>query len=118
MLKQTEFYSRHYLLLLKIFACLAALMLGSFVLAPKASMQDEPEVITTANVAVVVNNSRMAGNYRPTPEPSKSTVRGRVFYEDTGRAVRRASIMLMGKNSGDGGGREVSGLTDNNGFFK
>jgi hypothetical protein len=93
-------------------------MLGSFVLAPKASMQDEPEVITTANVAVVVNNSRMAGNYRPTPEPSKSTVRGRVFYEDTGRAVRRASIMLMGKNSGDGGGREVSGLTDNNGFFQ
>lgn len=117
MSKQTEFGSRHYLFLLKFFACFAALLLGSFILAPKASMQDEPEVVTTSNVAVVVNNSRMAGNYRPTPEPPKSTVRGRVFYEDTGRAVRRASIMLMAKNLG-GGGREVSGLTDNNGYFQ
>lgn len=61
-----------------------------------------------------VVNRMSNGNYRPTPEPPKSTVRGRVFYEDTGRAVKRTSIMLMGK----GGGRELSGLTDNNGVFE
>lgn len=67
-----------------------------------------------ANVAVVVNSNAI-GNYRPTPEPPKSTVRGRVFYEDTGRPVKRASVMLMGK---EGGGREASGLTDGNGYFQ
>ena len=63
---------------------------------------------------MVGNKMMMNGNYRPTPEPPKSTIRGRVFYEDTGRAVKRTSIMLMGK----GGGRELSGLTDNNGVFE
>lgn len=47
--------------------------------------------------------------------PANSTVRGRVFYEDTGRAVKRASIMLVSKGSG---GRESSGLTDANGLFQ
>jgi 5-hydroxyisourate hydrolase-like protein (transthyretin family) len=108
MLKQTELNSRHYLFLLKVSACFLALLFGSLLLVPKASMQDE-EVVVVNNMNVRVN-----GNYRPTPEPPKSTVRGRVFYEDTGRAVKRASIMLMGK----GGGREVSGLTDNNGNFQ
>ena len=113
MSKNPEFNSRHYLFLLKISACFAGLMLGSFILAPQASMQTETRTVSS-NVAVVVNNSVMTGNYRPTPEPPKSTVRGRVFYEDTGRAVKRTSIMLMGK----GGGREMSGLTDNNGNFQ
>ena len=111
MSKQIVINARHQLFLLKVSACFLGLLLGSFVLAPKVSMQEEPEV--------VMSNSMMNGNYRPTPEPPKSTVRGRVFYEDTGRAVRRASIMLMGKNAaGGGGGREFSGLTDNNGFFQ
>ena len=103
MLKQTEFNSRHYLFLLKVAACFLGLLFGSLMLVPKASMQN-------ANVVNRMSN----GNYRPTPEPPKSTVRGRVFYEDTGRAVKRTSIMLMGK----GGGRELSGLTDNNGVFE
>ena len=103
MLKQTEFNSRHYLFLLKVAACFLGLLFGSLMLVPKASMQN-------ANVVNRMSN----GNYRPTPEPPKSTVRGRVFYEDTGRAVKRTSIILMGK----GGGRELSGLTDNNGVFE
>lgn len=53
--------------------------------------------------------------YTEQQEPANSTVRGRVFYENTGRAVRRASIMLMSK---DAGRSEFSGLTDNNGYFQ
>ena len=108
MLKQTDLNSRHYSLLLKISTCFLGLLFGSWMLVPKASMQNG-EVVTVTNSV-----NAMSGNYLPTPEPPKSTVRGRVFYEDTGRAVKRASIMLMGK----GGGREVSGLTDNNGVFQ
>ncbi len=108
MSKKSKLNSRHYLFLLKAAACFAGLLLGSFLLAPKAQMQDDDVVITSSNAMV------MNGNWRSTPEPPKSTVRGRVYYEDTGRAVKRTSIMLMGK----GGGREASGLTDNNGNFQ
>ncbi len=47
-----------------------------------------------------------------TPEPAKSTLRARVFYEDTGRPVKRMSVMLI---SNGRGGRESSGTTDGNG---
>lgn len=107
MSKKSELNARHYLFLLKAAACFAGLVFGSFLLTPTARMQDGDAGI--ANRAMVMN-----GNYRPTPEPPKSTVRGRVYYEDTGRAVKRTSIMLMGKE----GRREVSGLTDNNGVFQ
>jgi len=112
MSKNSAFNSRQYIFLIKVTACFAGLLLGSFILAPKVSMQDEtgPVVSNTR----IMTNSMMNGNYQPTPEPPKSIVRGRVFYEDTGRAVKRTSIMLMGK----GGGRELSGLTDNNGNFQ
>jgi Carboxypeptidase regulatory-like domain len=49
-------------------------------------------------------------------EPANTTIRGRVYYEDTGRAVKRASIMLMPKTMG--GGPEFSGITDSNGNFQ
>lgn len=49
-------------------------------------------------------------------EPANTTIRGRVYYEDTGRSVKRASIMLMPK--GLGGGREFSGITDADGNFQ
>ena len=103
MLNQNDLNTRQYLFLLKVSACLLGLLGGSLLLAPKASTQN-------ANVVNRVSN----GNYRLAPEPPKSTVRGRVFYEDTGRAVKRTSIMLMQKS----GGRELSGLTDNNGVFE
>jgi Carboxypeptidase regulatory-like domain len=48
----------------------------------------------------------------PTPDPANSTLRARVFYELTGRPVRRTSVMLMSRS---GGGREASGITDANG---
>ncbi len=51
----------------------------------------------------------------PTPAPM-STVRGRIFYADTSRPVRRATIMLM-KDTISGPG-EKSGLTDNEGNFE
>lgn len=104
-----ELNSRHRLFLLKVLACLAGLLGGSFLLAPQARMQDEPKVITS-------NRMMINSNYQATPEPLRSTVRGRVFYEDTGRAVKRTSLLLM--VMGENGGREVSGLTDNNGVFE
>lgn len=60
------------------------------------------------------NANIRAANAAPMPEPLLSTVRGRVIYEDTGRPVRRAGIVLMGFK----GGREKAGLTDNNGVFE
>jgi hypothetical protein len=49
----------------------------------------------------------------PTPAPT-SVVRGRVFYAETSRPVRRASIMLVSQ----GGPGEAGGLTDNEGNFE
>ncbi len=46
------------------------------------------------------------------PQAAKTTLRARVYYEDTGRSVRRTSVMLMPV---EGGGRDVSGITDNDG---
>jgi Carboxypeptidase regulatory-like domain len=47
---------------------------------------------------------------------ANTTIRGRVYYEDTGRSVKRASIMLMSKPGN--GGREFSAITDSNGNFQ
>lgn len=56
-----------------------------------------------------------AGRGSGGPEkPSASTVRGRVFYAETSRPVRRASIMLVSER----GPGEASGLTDNEGNFE
>ncbi|HRI03900.1 MAG TPA: carboxypeptidase-like regulatory domain-containing protein [Pyrinomonadaceae bacterium] len=46
------------------------------------------------------------------PVSAKTTLRARVYYEDTGRSVRRTSVMLMPI---EGGGRDLSGITDNEG---
>ncbi|MDQ3800956.1 MAG: carboxypeptidase-like regulatory domain-containing protein, partial [Acidobacteriota bacterium] len=54
-----------------------------------------------------------------TPTPAASNVRGRVFYADTGRPVKRAPIMLMGEKGFSGGPRSMrSALTDNDGNFQ
>ena len=114
--KQTVFGSRQTLLVGKTLACLFGLTLLGLLFAPqKATMQNANKTIT--NAGVTANKiARMANAMAmPTPEPPKSTVRGRVFYEDTGRNVKRASIMLMGK---DMRGREISALTDNDGNFE
>lgn len=46
--------------------------------------------------------------------PENSTIRGRVFYQNTGRPVRRSSIVLLPEKNG----KDYSGLTDSNGYFE
>lgn len=49
-----------------------------------------------------------------TPEPANSTLRARVYFEDTGRPVRRTNVMLAAMGStGPGGARNA--LTDDEG---
>lgn len=64
----------------------------------------------TRTTAVMSNSS--ITNSKP---ESTSVVRGRVIYEDTGRAVRRTSISLM---SLKGSGVAKSAITDDNGAFE
>lgn len=45
----------------------------------------------------------------PTPEAANSTLRARVYYENSGRPVRRTNVLLMSANEGP---REIAGLTD------
>lgn len=106
------------LFIIKTAACFFGLLLGFFILSPKASMQNEPPPppMPMTNTAVVVNTNTWMGNYKPTPEPPKSIVRGRVIYADTGRAVRRAGLMLMSMKGA--GSREVTGLTNERGEFE
>jgi hypothetical protein len=124
MSKQTELNSRFYFFFVKSAACLFGLLLGFFILAPKVSMQDDDVTTTTnANVPVTSNsmmnsNMGMMSNYKPTPEPPKSTIRGRVIYADTGRAVRRAGLMLLSAKNMDGGGKDNAGLTNELGEFE
>ncbi len=51
---------------------------------------------------------------QPTPLLANSTLKARVYYEQTGRPVKRTSVLLMTK---DGGPREASGITDANGML-
>ncbi len=52
-------------------------------------------------------NTSVAGP-QPTPLPAKTTLKARVYYEDTGRPVRRMAVMLLPQSSGG----EFSGVTD------
>ncbi len=83
MSKQLKLNSPQTLFIIKTAACFFGLLLGLFVVSQKASMQDDeppPPMPMSANTAVVVmSNGRTMGNYKPTPEPPKSTVRGRVI---------------------------------------
>lgn len=110
MSKQTESNSRYYIFAVKTTACFFSLLLGIFIFAPKASMQDESVMVATNS------NIRVMSNYKPTPEPPKSTIRGRVIYADTGRAVRRAGLLLLSAKGS--GGKENAGLTNELGEFE
>jgi 5-hydroxyisourate hydrolase-like protein (transthyretin family) len=67
----------------------------------------------------VVAHTQRAKNAQQNQPPANTTVRGRVFYADTGRAVRRAVVMLLpAEKGGGGGGREFSGITNSSGEFE
>lgn len=113
MSKKSELSLRQNLFIIKVLFCISGLFLGGLMFLPTASMQNSNKM--SSNRAMVNSNYRMMSNMPPTPEPPKATVRGRVFYEDTGRVVKRASIMLVTKDSR---GRELTGLTDGSGNFQ
>jgi 5-hydroxyisourate hydrolase-like protein (transthyretin family) len=96
----------------RVLLCVSALALGFWILTPSASMQDEEAEIRTAPLS----NANVSANYQPAPE-RVSTVRGRIFYGDTGRPLRRAGFILL-SSSGMGGGREFSGVTNERGEFE
>ncbi|HEX9962169.1 MAG TPA: carboxypeptidase-like regulatory domain-containing protein, partial [Pyrinomonadaceae bacterium] len=128
---------------LKIFLCFSGLLFGFAVLTETAFLQDTPpRAVNTANAANTAatprpkkkgsaNTNATVGRQdaktvsnmsinavQPAPVPDNSTVRGRVFYADTGRAVKRAPIMLMREKGSGGPGNMATGLTDNDGNFR
>ncbi|MBS1797613.1 MAG: carboxypeptidase regulatory-like domain-containing protein [Acidobacteria bacterium] len=117
-------------LILKITLCSAALILIALTLTPKASLQTNANVAAT-NAARVSNarptprrSPRASSNaasveYPPTPAPAPlSTIRGRVYYADTGRAVKRCMVMLMRDDGSGGPGGAPSAITDGEGAFQ
>lgn len=101
----------------RVFCCITALALGFWILTPTASMQDEEVEIQTAPPAKMGNSANDSANYQPVPERT-STVRGRIFYGDTGRPLRRAGFILLSLQGTGGGGREFSGVTNERGEFE
>lgn len=61
-------------------------------------------------VGIGAQNANVVGSTDITP-PARSTLRARVFYEDTGRPVKRMSVILFSKERS----REAYGVTDANG---
>jgi len=78
--------------------------------------------IRMVSVFCVILSAIAAASAQPTkqpvdiPKPARSVVKAFVYFEDTGRPVKRTSVLLMPANrEGGGGGREASGVTDNGG---
>jgi hypothetical protein len=84
---------------------------------PRPTTRKTNSNLSTANVTSGYVESNMMPIPTPTPL-ANSTVRGRVFYADTGRAVKRASIMLMDDSAENGPGSSPSGVTDGDGYFQ
>ncbi len=125
-------------LVLRCVLCLLALPVIVSVFTSKASLQNTNSAANTARVAnenVVkkktpprkpsnrpanarVNSSNTSSDKMDPTPLANSTIRGRVYYADTGRAVKRTMIMLM-KDDGSGGpGSSSSALTDGEGYFQ
>lgn len=69
-----------------------------------------------ANTGVVTNNN---GNISSeTDERGRSSVRGRVVYDDTEQPVRRARLMLMPIKNGGSGRSEFTAVTNMHGEFR
>ena len=124
---------------IKVLLCSLGLFLGGLILAPKAHLQNNTAVANAvpntrptprarknvnaaanaiANIKTAIREIDPTLEPPPTPLPATSTIRGRVFYSDTGRAVKRGSIMLMNENVDDGPGSSPSAITDALGYFQ
>jgi hypothetical protein len=125
----------------RLLLCSLGLTLGFSILTAKASLQNRTTVANTNAVPNIkpptprptrrTSNSNSSANTAanlttlanmmpaPTPTPpANSTVRGRVFYADTGRAVKRSPIMLMSENTDEGPASSPSTITDAEGYFQ
>lgn len=117
--------------ILRIALLLLLLPLFISIFTSKASLQNANVTVRAVNTNVRTSRSprpsprtytnSAANTYRPsvpepTPTPANSTVRGRVFYADTGRAVKRASLTLMQEEGGRSGA--FPALTDGDGVFQ
>jgi hypothetical protein len=79
-------------------------------------------ILSILSISYAQNANRpanaVAGPPKPipmsTPIPQFSVIKGRVYYEDTGRPVKRTNIMFM---SGSGSPSELSAMTDGDGNF-
>jgi hypothetical protein len=123
------------LLAFKGVLCLLALPAVVSIFTSKASLQNTNSANTVRNVNRLPSRtprrpSNRPANARaetaniepaylpdPTPTPAASTVRGRVFYAETGRPVKRSIVMLM-SDDGSGPGNSSSGVTDGEGNFQ
>ncbi len=118
MLENIKSNSQTVIFVVKTAACFGGLLCAAFFFTTRASMQSGGGRAMSVN-ANMMNGNKMLANYIPTPEPPKSTIRGRVIYADTGGAVRRAGLMLMLSGSGErGGGMDNTGLTNERGEFE
>lgn len=119
----------------KLLLCSLGLILGFSILTSKAHLQSNtnavpvkpptprPVVKKSANTAANTVRGTTYGeaNTMPAPTPTppaNSTIRGRVFYADTGRAVKRVSITLMLETGEGGPSSSPSALTDGEGYFQ
>ena len=64
-------------------------------------------LIVTLAISSLAKSANVAGNNSSPAPPSNSVLRARVFYADTGRPIKRTSVMLMTNNRS---GREGSGV--------
>jgi hypothetical protein len=92
----------------RLAALACALILASMLSAFDAFAQDAPAPPAPPQVSGDVNGNKEAVH-------AKSTLRGHVAYEGTGRPVRRARVMLLSRGSRGG---EVMGVTNSRGDFQ
>jgi hypothetical protein len=124
----------------RLLLCSLGLTLGFSILTTNASLQSQTTIANTKPTPLKpptprptrrtsntnASANRVTSSYgetnvmaMPTPTPpANSIVRGRVFYADTGRAIKRAPIMLMDENTENGPGSSPSAITDSEGYFQ
>ncbi len=67
--------------------------------AVESAMMAANKAIKAANKAANSSNKSTKPAPTPTPIPSNTTIRGKVYFEDDGKPLRRTRIMLTGKEA-------------------